>query len=214
MATVASRERGLGRATTSAEKDILMQICRAIVVGAIALAAAPACTGSGGSSPTQSGSDDIASYQRFVAEVGSAAATYEEDMLGAGMTTVATCQGVHDQYDADVRPQVIQMGAMSGGMDTFMGERGGGDRADVGCATADMLSELDRHHAVACQLADLPADQAEAVRHVGVMTSLATHLLDRSDQMAAALDGAGGSFGPMMHGCEDWDGAAMMHEGR
>ncbi len=100
------------------------------------------------------------------------------------------------------------------GMDTFMGEHGGGDRADVGCATADMRSELDRHHAVACQLADLPADQAEAVRHVGVMTSLATHLDDRSDQMMAALDGADGGLGPVMNGCEDWDGAAMMHGGR
>jgi hypothetical protein len=191
-----------------------MQTCRAIIVGAMAFASLPACTGSDGSSPTNTGSDDIASYQQFVAEVDSAAATYGEDMRGAGMTTVATCQGVHDEYDAGVRPRIMQMGAMSGGMDAFMGEHGGGDRADVGCATADMLSELDRHHAVACQLADLPADQAEAVRHVGVMTSLATHLDDRSDQMMAALDGAGGGFGPMMNGCEDWDGAAMMHRGR
>lgn len=40
----------------------------------------------------------------------------------------------------------------------------------MGCAAAGLLSELDRHRAVACRLVDLPADQTEAVRHVGVMT--------------------------------------------
>ena len=175
------------------------------------LASAPACTDSGGSSPTHSASNDIASYQQLAMDVESAAATYEEDMLSEEMMTVATCREAHAEYDAEVRPRVMQMGSMSGDMDAFMGEHGGGEMADVGCAAADMIAELDRHHAVACQLADLPADQSEAVRHVGVMTSYSTHLNDRSDQMMAAFGGAGGGFGPMMSGCEDWDGVAMMH---
>jgi hypothetical protein len=197
-----------------------MQTCRAIIVGAVVLVSVPACSGSDGSSSTHSGSDDIASYQQSVAEVDSAAATYRADMLGQGMTSVATCQNVHDQYDASVRPAVMQMGGMSGDLDAFMGQHGGADRADMGCAAAGMLGELDRHHAAACQLADLPADQAEAIRHVGVMTAYTNHLNERSAQMMTALGGTNGGFGPMMSGCQDWDdadywdGAAMMHRGR
>lgn len=51
------------------------------------------------------------------------AATYGENMLGHGMTRVATCQNVHDPYAADVRPALMQMGGMSGDLDAFMGAR-------------------------------------------------------------------------------------------
>jgi hypothetical protein len=173
----------------------------------MALSWVPAC---GGSSSGATNGDDIASYRQSVVDVQSAATAYRAAMLGDQMTTVAACQQLHDQYDAGVRGPLLSMGAMSGDLDTFMGQHGGAGMADMGCAAAGMSSELDQHDSVACRLADLSADQAEAVRHVGVMMSYAAHLSERSDQMMGALGGGTGTWDPMMSGCAGWHGSMMM----
>lgn len=186
-----------------------MQTQPAFIVAALALAST-ACSDSGGSTQAPSTPEDIASHQQFVASVESTISDYQDDMLGDEMTSVAACRAVHDDYDTTMRPRVQQMGQMGGGMDAFMMEHGGGDMADMSCTAAGMMTELDRHHAVACSLEDLPADQSEAVRHAGAMNEYAVHMNARSDQMMSALNG-GVSWGPMMSGCEDWDSANMMH---
>ena len=188
-----------------------MHTSQAIVVGAALFATTVACTDSSGSNPRPSTADDIEAFEQLSVDVGAAATAYRAEVTGSEMAAVETCREIHDQYDADVRTLVGQMGDMSGALDTFMGAHGGGDRADVSCVAADMLSEIDRHHAVACQLADLSADQSEAVHHADVMTSYTAHSMQRSEQMMRALDGMGGGFGAMMSGCEDWDTASMMH---
>jgi hypothetical protein len=173
----------------------------------VALFWVPAC---GGSSSGTTNGDDIASYRQSVVDVQSAATQYRAAMLSDQMTTVAACQQVHDRYDAEVRTPVLNMGAMSGDLDSFMGQHGGAGMADMSCAAAGMSSELDQHDAVACRLADVSADQAEVVRHVGVMMSYAAHLSDRSDQMMGAVGGGMGTWGPMMSGCAGWHGSMMM----
>lgn len=186
-----------------------MQTHPAFVVAALALASA-ACSDSAGSTQGPSTPEDIASHQQLVTGLEGAVVDYQEDMLSDEMTSVAACRAVHDGYDAAMRPRVLQMGQMGGGMDAFMMDHGGGDMADMSCTAADMMTELDQHHALACSLADLPADQSEAVRHAGAMSAYAVHMNSRSDQMMSALNG-GVSWGPMMGGCEDWDRANMMH---
>jgi len=173
-----------------------MHIVQAIFVGATAFATATACTGSDKSSSAPSTAQDIEAFEQLGAEVDSVAAAYRADMMGSAMSAVETCRDVHVQYDADVRVLVGQMGDMSGGLDAFMGAHRGGDRADMACVAADMLSEIDRHHAVACQLADLPADQSEAAHHADVMISYAAHSMDRSEQMMQAVEGMDGDSEP------------------
>ena len=191
----------------------IMKFHPPIVAAMMSVALTPACGASDESNPAGAGADDIATYRQSVIEVRSSATAYQTSMLDEATATVATCQELQDQYDSDVRPHVLQVEEWGIAMDTFMGQHGGSAMADVDCAGESILSELDEHHARACRLADLTADQAEAVRHVGVVTSYTHHLDERAAQMMNALGGGAAGWGPMMHGCEGWEGSSMMQGG-
>jgi len=156
-----------------------------------------------GSTPT---TDDIAIYQQLAVKVQERATTYRMAMMAPETETVADCQRMHEQYDAEVRPWVSRMVQMSGGMDRYMSDHGGSDVADHACVSGAMTHELDRHHAQACTLANLDADQEQAVRHVDAMLTYSGHMWDRSDQMVRGSDSGNWHWGPMMAGCEDLDG--------
>ncbi len=124
----------------------------------------------------------IAQYQTLTTEVQAAALGYGATMAGSGMTA-GGCTAAHDAYDAQVRAWIGQMVQMSGSMDAFMDAHGGSAYADMACVATAMLQELDAHRLVACTFPSLSGDQAEASRHVGVMTSFTGHVYDRCGQM-------------------------------
>jgi hypothetical protein len=188
-----------------------MQTARKTLYGIVAIALGVAC-GSDGSDSGNVTPDELAAYRELSVEVGSAASAYQANMLGDAMASVAACQAIHDEYDDTVRPQIARMRGMSGELDAFMGEHGGGAMADVDCTASGMMMELDQHHAAACRMADLSADQAEAVRHAGVMMSYTAHSSERSNQMRSALGGSA-AWGPMMMGCENRERSPAMAEG-
>lgn len=181
-------------------------------VGALALGICAACGGStSGSSSTSADagttgttSSSITSYQELAGNTRSAANSYRANTTGPQATS-ASCRDVHDQYDAQVRPWVSRMVQMGRDLDDFMGGHGGSAYADMRCASATMMDELDHHRSVACTLTSLAANQAEAARHADAMNSYAGHAWDRCGQMLGSFNGSG-SWGPMMAGCENWSG--------
>jgi hypothetical protein len=181
-----------------------------------AVVAIAACGGTAASSSTAG--SEITSYQTLAATVQSVSATYSTTMLGP---TSEDCQRIHDQYDAQVRPIVSQIVQMGGTMDTFLDSQGAATSADMRCDSATMMDELDFHRSVACTFSGLNANQAEATRHADAMSSFAGHILDRCDEMLAAIRGTtgnatGNNWAPMMSGCERWSAtccSAMMRSG-
>ncbi len=102
---------------------------------------------------------------------------------------------------------MVQMGRE---MDDFMDDHGGSPYADMMCTSTAMMDELDHHRAVACMLASLAANQAEAERHADAMRAYAGHVRDRCGQMLGS-DGRGAccNWGPMMTGCGAASGDAV-----
>jgi hypothetical protein len=159
-----------------------------------------------GTSASSTSTNDIATYQQLTTNVQNGAASYRTMMMASSTTTVADCRRIHDEYDAQVRSWVTQMEQTSGGMDTFIGNHGGARAADMGCVSGAMMNELDHHHSVACTFANLSANQAEAVRHVQTMLSSAGHISDRCAEMMRGTAMGSLHWGPMMDGCQDWNG--------
>jgi hypothetical protein len=178
---------------------------------AFALVATAACGGSTASSGSTN--SDITKYQELAATVQSVSANYSATMLGP---TAADCQRIHDQYDAQVRPLVSQMLQLGGAMDNLVDSHGGSTSADLSCASATIMDELNFHRSVACTLSGFSANQAEAARHADTMSSFAGHIADRCDEVLAARGGAAVHWAPMMSGCETWSAtccSAMMRSG-
>ncbi|HSO39595.1 MAG TPA: hypothetical protein VLT33_44015 [Labilithrix sp.] len=193
-----------------------MRATNFITSGTLLLAAIAACSGE--TTVMRTGSDgvaanDVATYEQLALHVQSAAESYRTNMMGAGMTSLASCQGMHDGYDSQVRPWISQMAQMSGGMDGEMGAHGGATSADMGCVSGRMMDELDHHRQVACTAPELPVDRSEATRHAGMMTSYGAHMRDRTGQMMNGLDGGTWSWGPMMDGCQGWHDGGTMRDG-
>jgi hypothetical protein len=178
-----------------------------MMLSAVALVFGAACGEA--SDSNQDGSvataDDIRTYQELATNVQNGATSYGTSMMAPGTATVADCRRVHDEYDAQVRPWVSEMGRMSGRMDDYMNGHEGASAADFACTSAMMMSEFDRHHAAACTFADFSANRTEAGRHVDAMLSYGGHMWDRCDQMMRGMDTGHSDFGPMMGGCQDWD---------
>lgn len=167
-----------------------------------ALLAVVACGGSSSPSTTPGTVDQaqIATYQDLTGRVQSAALSYGATMSGPTMT-VGDCAAAHDAYDAQVRPWVSQMVQMAGAMDGYIGAHDGYAYADMSCAASAMLGDLDAHHRVACNFLHPSDAQAEAARHVGVMTSYSAHMYDRCGQMMGGHGGQGYTWGPNAMGC-------------
>ena len=66
------------------------------------------------------------------------------------MMNVTACTTDQTGYDAQVRPMVEQMQGLGPTMDQMMGSLGHAPDADMTCAANAIMSELDRHKAVAC----------------------------------------------------------------
>lgn len=146
---------------------------------------------------------EIIQYQRLSTKVQSAAGVYGATMTTGGVTA-AGCNKIHDAYDAQVRPWISSMVQMAGTMDGYISDHSGGSAADMRCAAATMLNELDYHRSVACTFSSLAADQAEAVRDADALTSYANHIWTRCREMLGDSTGACCSWGPMMSGCANW----------
>jgi cytochrome c len=153
-----------------------------------------------GSSTTSVDRARITTYQDLAQRVQSAAVSYRATM-GAPAMTGAGCSAAHDAYDAQVRPWISQMVQMSGAIDGFIDAHDGHSYADMSCVASAMLADLDTHLRVACTLATLSDDQAEAFRHADVMASYGAQVYARCGQMMGGLDGRGYSWGPMAVGC-------------
>jgi hypothetical protein len=163
-------------------------------VGCGGVAGAPSSPGV--SAPSAQG---LFEFRQLALEVQSAAADYRT--VSMGVASVSACQGIHDSYDAKVRPWIAAMNEASPGMDDFMNGHGAGTSADVSCVSTSMMTELDRHRAAACSSSNLADDDLEVSRHVEAMTSYDTHLEDRCDEVLGALDGGTPSWEGMMSSC-------------
>ena len=159
-----------------------------------------ALTACGGTTENNVSAADVATYQDLSRQIESAVSSYRDTMLGPSMT-MASCQAVHDGYDATVRPWVSQMMKMSGGMDGFMDAHQGSASADFQCMATAMMDDLDAHRHAACQLASLSDDRTEAARHAQVMLDHGSHIDQRCAQMTNGMDGRGYMWTPMMMGC-------------
>ncbi len=180
----------------------------------VALLGAGACgTSSTSTDATQAAIEktNVATFQDLSSRVQSAAYSYGATMV-AGSMTLGNCAAVHDAYDAQVRPWLSQMVQMSGTMDGYIDSHSGLTYADMHCVTSAMWDDLEAHRLAACKFATLSANQAEASRHVNVMTSYAAHAYDRCGQMMGGLDGHGYSWGPTAGGC-GWTGPTGAPDG-
>lgn len=175
---------------------------------ALALLVAAAC-GSPSTNWLESGGSidapraDITEYQTLSAEVQSAATAYATTMAGTSVTT-ANCKSIHNQYDRRVRPWISRMLDMAGEMDVHIANHGGVAAADMMCAAASMLDEIDYHRSIACTFASLEADRDEAARDVSAIASYAGHVHTRCAEMLGGTDGTCCNWGPMMNGCANW----------
>lgn len=164
-----------------------------------------------GSGSTSTGSNvtaaEVTVYQDLADQVSVAAASYRTSIMDPS-ATLASCAGIHERYDQQVRPLITRMVELGADMDSFMDAHQGASVADMACDADSMMHELDGHARVACSWANLDADRAEVARHVGVMAGYTDHARQRCDEMMAGIDGQGWHWGGMMGGCSG--GCGMM----
>jgi hypothetical protein len=160
---------------------------RVLAGSVLALAVVVGC----GGGSHGAGEADVRAYSELAQQISSAASTYGS--AAAATSDVPSCQSGHAAYDAQVRPMVDRMRAMSGGMDSQMGMMGHTADGDMTCSSDAMLAELDRHHAVACTSTDMTEDHAEAGRHATAIEMWAEHQRQCTDNMGGMMGGTGGS---------------------
>lgn len=165
----------------------------------LAIILAAGC-GAGAAEPTAS---DVAALQQLTTGVQTAAEGHASTMMSASMASTTGCAATRDNYVAGVRSSVTQMMEVAGSMDGFMMEHVGRASADIRCAAAAMMRDLDQHQSAECASGDAAADQAETTRHAAAMNAATSHMLDRCREMLAAMRGESFSPSPMMAGCAE-----------
>jgi hypothetical protein len=140
----------------------------AAVIGALA---ATAC-GDAMMSRTSDAST-MQAYQAVGQDVSGAIASYAADT--ASMADDVACEATHAEYAEQMGLMLERMREMSTEMDRHMGDYGHTIPADLACVAEAMAAEFERHHAAACEAAEISADLTEAARHVGSMKSLVEH---------------------------------------
>jgi hypothetical protein len=105
----------------------------------------------------------------------------------AAMADRAACRAARAGYDEQVRSRIEAMVALAPRVDRWLQARGPDDHADTACSSTTMLDELDRHLGIACSYPDLPANRAEAVRHVEAIDRWADLAVARAVEAAAAV---------------------------
>jgi hypothetical protein len=145
---------------------------------------------------------DVQAYAGLARQISASAAAY--GTADDATSDVAGCQSGHAAYDANVRPMVERMRAMSGDMDREMGMMGRAGEADMTCGADAMTAELDRHRTAACTSADMAANHAEADRDAAAMQAWAEHQRMRSEEMGGMM-GMGGMGGAAPAACHRSD---------
>lgn len=166
----------------------------------ISLLTAAVVLGCGGSSGN--GTPDVQGYTATAGQISAAAAAY--GVAAGGTVDVPACQSAHAAYDAQVRPMVDRLQAMSGAMDERMTMMGRGGDADMTCGADAMDAELAHHAAAACASVGMDANHAEAERHAAAMESWAEHQRERADELGGmmgmgGMGGMGGGATPVCH---------------
>jgi hypothetical protein len=113
---------------------------------------------------------DLASYQELTQQLTVAVESHR--VVGSAIVTLETCATEHGSYDGAARALVNRMASMSGDLDHCMMDLGDTAGAEFHTRCASMVSELDRHAAMACQSAKLSQDWAETERHCAAMEAL------------------------------------------
>lgn len=162
---------------------------RILTAGVLAAAVVVTACGSDTHGVSQA---DVQAYAALSQQISSAASGY--GAAANATIDVSGCQSTHAAYDAQVRPMVGRMGAMSGGMDEQMGMMGHTADADMSCGADAIVAELDHHDAVACTSTVMSANHTEATRHATAMTTWADHQRARADEMGGMM-GGGGTMG-------------------
>jgi hypothetical protein len=168
------------------------------IIAVLALAVA-ACGGASGSS-SNGNLAKVEQLNTLAQDVSTTATTYGTQ--AGGMTDGTTCTGDETTYDGQVRPMIDEMQAMGPAMDQMMGSLGRSGDADMSCAAAAMMAELDRHRAAACaSTTDMGPNMTEAQQHVAAMKGWADHQLVRSYDMGTMMgSGTGSGMGGGMGG--------------
>jgi hypothetical protein len=152
-----------------------------------------ACGGDGSGDSGTATADQVQDFAASAQAISSAASSY--GTTAASMPDRAACTADQSAYDAQVRPLLEHMRTGSGAMDQRMSSMGRGADADMTCGTEAMTAELDLHASIACASpADMGPNEAEAARHVHVMTAWADHQRVRAEQMGSTM-GMGGMPG-------------------
>lgn len=142
---------------------------------------------------------DVQGYADTAQAISGAASSYAT--AGGATADVPSCQAAHGAYDAQVRPMVDRMSAMSGGMDGEMQMMGHAADADMTCGADAMHAELARHDVAACASADMAANHAEVARHASAMEAWAEHQRMRADEMGGMMGMGGMGGGPTAPTC-------------
>jgi hypothetical protein len=183
-----------------------MRTLSGLLVGSAAMVA----LGCEPSADTAASAEDVQRMDDLAADVHASAVDYGAEMAAPTMMTNADCQTAHDAYDAHVRPEVEEMMGLGGRMDGSMAEHGGTGRADVACMAYAMMDELDRHRLAACKTGDMAGARKDAQHHTQTMEDLGARVRARCNEMMRGDARGSWDFGPMMEGCEDFDGDCGM----
>src|SRR5512133_1605087 len=116
---------------------------RVLAAGVMAAAVAAACGSSSNEQPSSGNEQpDVRGYATLAQQISATASAYAT--ADDATSDVPGCQSRHGAYDAQVRPMVERMRAMSGGMDLQMEMMGDAADADMMCGADAMMAELDR----------------------------------------------------------------------
>ena len=129
---------------------------------------------------------DLTAYQDLASDVSAAVARHQAN---SATLDAAACPGEASRYEAEVRPMLQHMEAMSVAMDAHMRDMALAGSADLQVTCLSMMAELDAHLAAACSASDIPA---EASRHGTAMDAMLQHELADMAVMQAGSMMSGG----------------------
>ncbi len=162
---------------------------RMAMLGLVAVMAGAACGGDGSSA----GAQDGAALRALEQEVTTALAAYEGEMATA--PDPATCTAAYTRYRTALDPRLDRLRQGWDELDRELSRQGRGQEADLGCMASAMESELARHGARTCTLADPAANAADATVHVATLSRWMEHQRVRSGHAGRGQGaGAGATF--------------------
>jgi hypothetical protein len=138
-----------------------------------------ACACGGGHEWAPIQTSDAAAYRDLALRISDAAGRHRAN--DTNIADASSCRSEHSRYDAEVRPLLDRMSAMSGKMDSWMRCTGAGlAEMEEGCQS--MRAELDRHALAGCSTNSL-VNLGEVNRHYVVMADWAQREADDASRM-------------------------------